>query len=201
MSRKIKVLLTGALLVASSSSAFAAGPYISAAGGATIIHNSDLRVSGVPTINASFDTGFGFNLNGGYNFDEYRIEGEFGYKSAELKNISAPGGSANMSNYDTTIRSFMINGYIDDIIAESAVTPYIGAGIGVLNGEIKGNGYSVDDTVPGYQLIAGVGVGINKNITLDISYRFQHAPNDFEKNGVKASYLSSNVFAGMRWNF
>jgi len=65
---KFKVLLAGLLFAVSATSAFAAGPYVGAAGGVSIFHDSDLLSPCLPTITASYDTGFGFNIRGGYNF-------------------------------------------------------------------------------------------------------------------------------------
>jgi len=198
---KIRVLLAGVLLATSTTSALAAGPYIGAAGGVNIVHDSDYQVTGyIGTATGSYDTGFGFNLSGGYDFDGIRLEGEFGYKNANINKFSGPGGSFKISDSDITVMSYMINGYYD-IKTNSAVSPFIGAGLGIMNGELKEPGAKYDDTVFGYQLAVGVAYNINKNINLDIAYRFQGAASDFAKDGVSASYMCSNIFGGMRYNF
>ena len=92
------------------------------------------------------------------------------------------------------------NGYFD-IKTESAVTPFIGGGVGLLNAEMNDNGYKTDDSVLGYQIIAGAGFTVNKNVTIDISYRFQGAASDFNIDGGKVSYMSSSIFGGLRLNF
>ncbi|MDD2580935.1 MAG: outer membrane beta-barrel protein [Desulfuromonadaceae bacterium] len=193
---RIRVLLAGLLLFASTASAFAAGPYVGVAGGVSIIHDSDDTAPGYYDATIAYDTGYGFNLSAGYNFDGFRLEGEYGYKAADIKDISG----YSYSGADASFNSFMVNGYYD-IKTNSAVTPFIGAGLGLIYGELNDNGYTVDDTVPGYQLIAGVGFDLNKNVTLDVSYRLQGAATDFEKDGEKISYLSSNVYAGIRYKF
>jgi opacity protein-like surface antigen len=194
------VLLAGLLLVVSSTSVFAAGPYVGAAGGVSIFHDSDFNSPGFPTVKASYDTGFGFNLNGGYNFDGFRVEGEFGYKASDLDKASALDLNGTFINSDATIMSYMVNG-LYDYKNTSAFTPFIGAGLGLINGEFNFNGNKVEDTVFGYQLIAGVGYALNRNVTIDVSYQFQGAASDFEKNGDKFSYMSSNVYGGVRYNF
>ena len=95
--------------------------------------------------------------------------------------------------------SLMANGYYD-IKTGGPVQPFIGAGLGLINGEFD-NGFEDDDTVLGYQLTAGVTTAINQNINLDFYYRYQGAVSDFEVDGVDVSYGSSNFFAGMRYNF
>ena len=194
---KIRVLLAGVLLLASTTSAFAAGPYISAAGGVSIVHDSDDTIPGFYKDTIGYDAGYGLNLSAGYDFGGFRLEGEYGYKTADIKDISGISSSG-----DASFNSFMVNGYYD-IKTNSAATPFIGAGLGLINGEVNFNeyGYTVDDTVLGYQLIAGVGFDLNKNVTLDVSYRLQGAASDFEEAGEKISYLSSNFYGGIRYKF
>lgn len=198
---KFRLLLTALLVVASATSALAVGPYVGAGVGVSIVHDSDVRVLGFTgTATANYDTGFGFNLSGGYNFDPVRIEGEFGYKKASVNKISGPGGSVNINDTDITVMSYMFNGYYD-IKTQSAITPFIGAGLGILHGEFSEPGDNTDDTSFGYQFSVGAAYKVNKNVDLDLSYRFQGAASDFAKNGVSISYHSSNIFGGIRYNF
>ena len=93
----IKVLLVGVfLLVASTSSVLAAGPYVGVAGGVSIFHDNDVNVSGFPTVQASYDTGYGFIANAGYAFDGPRLEAEFGYKTSTMKKLTYNGISASL---------------------------------------------------------------------------------------------------------
>lgn len=203
---KKQLVLAGFLVIASATASMAAGPYIGASGGVSIIHESDVEIAdyfgdGVNArLDAEFDTGYGFNLSAGYNFDGFRIEGEFGYKNADMDKLSGGGGSANVDDTDITVMSYMVNGYYD-IKNSSSITPFLGVGLGVLNGEIDSEGSKDDDTVFGYQLTAGVSFALNKNINLDLSYRYQGAASDFEKNDVSFSYGSSNVLGGLRYTF
>jgi len=187
-------------LVASSTSALAAGPYIGAAGGLSILRDSDLEVSGVGTAIAKFDTGYGFNVSAGYKFDPIRLEFEFGYKNADLDKLSGPGGSVSVQDAEVTVLSYMVNAFYD-INTDSPLTPYVGAGLGLLNGEIKVPGSKKDDNEVGYQAIFGAAYNLNKNLAIDLSYRFQGATSDFSKDGVSLEYKSNNIMAGMRYNF
>ena len=85
------------------------------------------------------------------------------------------------------------------------MTPYVGAGLGLLHGELDIQGsqqdIQIDKTVFGYQVAVGTGFEVDKNITLNIGYKFQGAGSDFSKNGISLAYLSSNFFAGFRYNF
>lgn len=197
---KIKIFLIVFLLAASTTSVFAANPYIGIAGEASFINDSDIDVPGLPTITASYDTGFGFNVSGGAKFEGGRIEGEYGYKKADLDELSGPGGSTTVSGTDLTVTSYMLNGYIENP-KQTNINPYLGVGLGLINGELNVPGGKGDDTVFGYQLMLGAGFKVNKYITLDISYRFQGAADEFHVDDADISYRSSNINAGIRFNF
>jgi len=119
-----------------------------------------------------------------------RLEVEYGYKNADIEFF---GG-------DATIHSFMLNGYYD-IKMVTGVEPFIGIGIGFLNGDGDSQGFSDDDTTFGYQLTAGASFKMHPAINFDLSYRFQSAPSDFEVNGIDVEYNSSSILAGARFNF
>ncbi|HIJ97330.1 MAG TPA: porin family protein [Desulfuromonadales bacterium] len=198
---KFKILLAGALLAVSATSVMAAGPYVGVAGGISMVHDSDVKVTGYTgKATASYDAGVGFNLLGGYNFDGARVEGEFGYKNATMDKLSGSGGTVKLNDTDITIMSYMVNGYYD-FKTNSQLTPFVGAGLGIINGEIKSQGSKDSDTVFGYQIAVGAGYNVNKNVVLDLAYRFQGAASDFSKNNVSFSYNSSNLLAGIRYNF
>jgi OOP family OmpA-OmpF porin len=196
---KIRALLVGFLLVASTTSALAAGPYIGAAGGVSMVHDSDISELGLSGT-VEYDTGFGFNVSAGYNFDPVRVEFEFGYKNADVDRIEAFGIGLPVDGADLTVMSYMVNVFYD-IKTNSAFTPYVGAGLGVINGELEDNFSSADDTVFGYQLIVGAAYNVNKNLAIDLSYHFQGAAEDFSVNGTDVSYMSSNIMAGIRYYF
>jgi len=197
---KIRMLLAGLLLLASATAVFAEGPYLGIAAGTSFFHDSDLKDPGFPTETVNFDPGYGLNLTAGYDFNGARLEGEFCYRKADVDTISGPGGTFAVFGGDMAVTGFMVNGILD-IKTGSKVTPYIGGGLGILNAELNDNGFSSDDSAVGYQLLAGVGIRLDRNITLDISYRLQGAAEDFNVDGTEISYLSSSIFAGVRFNF
>lgn len=182
-----RLILAFCLLVASVASAAAQGPYVGVSGGVSIVHESDVVLEGEGSWELEYDTGYGLNVAAGYNVNPFRVEAEFGYKTADLDN----------ENVDLSVFSYMVNGYYD-LKVEGPVTPFFGAGIGIINGEIDDD---YDDTVFGYQLSAGLSAAVNKNVNFDLYYRFQGAGSDFEERGLKVSYDSSNIFLGMRYNF
>jgi opacity protein-like surface antigen len=192
---KIRALLVGIILVLSATAALAAGPYVGGAVGLSYLHDSDIEGGGT----ASYDLGYGLTLSAGYKFDAVpvRAEFEFGYKKASVKDAEG----YDVDGVDVSAMSFMVNGYYD-IKTNSGFTPYVGAGIGAIRGELSGAG-SLDgnDTQFGYQLILGCAYDFNKNLALDFSYRFQGST-DFDIGyGGQISYRSSNFMLGMRYTF
>ncbi len=197
---KINILLVGLLLMLSATSVLANGPYVGVGGGLSILHKSDFNSVGDPTHTVSYDTGYGINASLGYNMKPIRVELEFGYKRADLDKIDGPLLSGQFINSDVTVMSYMLNSYFD-INTETAFSPYIGAGVGMLDGEVDFNGNKIDDTVIGYQFAVGVSYNFNKNVALDVSYRYQGSASDFKQDGGGMSYESSNVMGGLRYSF
>jgi len=191
MKKKSLLAVAAMVVMCSATGAMAGGSYLGAAGGVSIYHDSDVSITGGPSGDVSYKTGYGFNLAAGYDFEPVRAEFEFGYKSAEIKDT---GG------VDTNIQSYMINAYYD-FKNKTSLTPYVGAGVGMLNGELEDNGISIDDNAFGYQVMVGTAYNMTKNLALDLSYRFQGAANDFSKEGIDISYNSSNIYAGIRYTF
>jgi len=180
----MKTLLIAVAFLALSAlpAAAAQGPYAGASLGFFIPHDSDASASA----DVEYDLGGGLNLKGGFKFDDFRVEGEFGYKAADVDRRAA----------DITILSYMINGYYD-VNVNSPLKPFLGVGIGLINGDVDGFG---DDTVFGYQFTAGASYPLDKNWNLDFYYRLQGS-SDFEQAGNDLSYTSSNFNAGFRYNF
>lgn len=196
---KRTVMLAVVFFAVTASRVFAAGPYVGGFAGPTIIHDGDITVNGVGTATLQYDVGPAFGAIGGYNFDGFRVEGEMSYRHANIDRVSGPAGSILISGVDISLWSFMGNAYYD-FKTNSPVTPFVGAGIGLVQGLLSDNGYKYDDTVFGYQFTVGAGFALNKHVSLDLSYRLQ-GTSDFETADGTISYLSSNVLFGARYQF
>lgn len=191
------LVVAAALLAASVASAQAQGTYVGASGGVTFYHDSDVDYAGVPGITRiSYEAGPAFNIAAGIKMQPVRLEAEFGYKQADLDEVNG----FPVTNSDLTVTSYMLNGYYD-FPATSGVVPFVGAGIGAINGEFSTPGGEGDDTAFGYQLTAGASFRLSRAVDFDIYYRFQSAPGDFEDSGGNVSYDSSNLMAGVRFNW
>jgi len=193
---KIQFLLAGLLLVASSTSAMAAGPYIGAATGISVFHDSDLSTGGTGEI--EYEGGLAAKASLGYNFDGFRLEGDFGYKRADVATFR--GNDVPEDSMDTAIFSYMINAYWD-IKTGRAVTPFIGAGIGKLHARMTDPSGAYRDDVLGYQISVGTGVRLTDKFSLDLGYRYEAAAEDFFIGVYDVSYASSNFFGGVRYTF
>lgn len=205
---KVSLFVAGLLIAVSTTSAIAdSGPYISASGGLSIFHDNDVEFPGVTgNANIGYKTGYGFNAAAGYKLNDFRLEAEFGYRKADIKYITHPfyGDLYPNVNGTQTVMSYMLNGYYDIDLGLPSVTFLLGAGLGMLNGEVENHdvGTKADDNVLGYQITAGLSYNINRNVSIDLYYRFQGASYPFEMAaGSKVSYGSSNINGGIRYNF
>jgi outer membrane autotransporter protein len=113
-------------------------------------------------------------------------------------------GSGDASG-DVTSLSFLANVYYD-FVNSTPFTPYLTAGAGVAwldVNDLAVAGMRVgdsDDTVFAYQFGAGVGYAINKNLTVDLKYRY-FATEDPKFDGIDAEFANHNVYLGLRYNF
>jgi outer membrane immunogenic protein len=179
------------LLLATVLPAAAQGPYVGVAGGLNIVHDSDVDTP-LGSGEIEYDYGFGFNVTGGMHFAPIRLELEFGYNQADVDD----GGDA-----DLTIMSYMLNGYYDMAMGTAPISPFLGFGLGFINGEFDGIGGEDDDTVFGYQATVGVTSHLNQYLDLDVYYRFQSTFDDFEIEDADVEYSASLIFAGLRYHF
>ena len=202
----VVVLLMLFMLPAASFSA-APRPYISGQLGVAFLADSDVTEPGYYTetleYEYDFDPGFATTFAGGVNFGMFRVEGEIGYQTNEIDRVNA----------DIYCLSFLANGYID-FVNTSRFTPYISAGIGIANVGVESDYYDYyyddyyhdsdyyedDDTVFAYQVGAGVAYAINKNMTLDLKYRF-FATEDPNLYRSKVEFKSHNIYFGFRYTF
>jgi outer membrane immunogenic protein len=193
---KIKTLIISLLLSALSMPALANSSYLTASGGISILHDADFTVVGFGSTEVSYDMGLGFNVGLGYTVDNNRVELEFGYIKADLDTI----GGLSYSGAEVTTMSYMVNGY-HDFTGNNTITPFIGGGLGMINGELDDNGFTEDDTVLGYQLMGGISYIASPNLNLDLTYKLQSTFEDFSSGGVELEYISSSFLAGVRYNF
>ena len=209
--KKLAIMLVAfAVVVGGVATPALAGPYFSVNGGAAWVEDSDLSVSGFGNIaEFSYETGYVVNAAFGNAYaNGLRLELEIPYRTNDLDEISVLGPSLGTIDGEVSAWGGMINVYYD-FDTGSAVKPFIGAGIGIADIELEIEGSSEDDNVFAYQLMAGMGFAISKDVTLDLQYRF-YATDDPEfdisdpDNGkvtLESEYMTHNVMLGLRFNF
>lgn len=245
---KISGLLVAAL-ISSTSSVFAAdlvapveqantvqpvsGFYIGSLSSVNFLDDTSFGVGGT-TVSTDYDVGFYSALRAGYAFGAYgfvspRAELELGYGTASVDEHSVGGVGLGGINSFGDARTFQgyVNGYLDIPLAAdgamSAITPYVGGGVGFMNLDLRKQGVAGiatlmddSDTAFAYHLDAGVGINLQgiglfsnvslfDNTTLDIGYRFTAADNfDFTSQAGTTSstdFRSNAVTFGFRKSF
>ena len=185
------------------------GPYVGGHIGGALADDADVSNANLAGISAEIqmDMGLALGIAAGYTFGSTRLEGEISYQKNDMDSVGVDGiGSAPLSG-DMTSLAFLINGYYD-FKDDGPVSSFISAGIGMANVEvdnlnIPGSGlpnFSDDDTVFAYQIGAGIGYAVTKQITLDLKYRY-FATLDPDFGGYEAEYSSHNVSLGVRVAF
>lgn len=201
INRIAAVLLVGATLGAVPAFAVEGRPYASVTAGVTALSEIDDKDEG-ETIEFEFDAGYNVGAALGYDFGPGRVEAEIAYRSNEFDSVSYLGTDFSADGTISAL-SFMVNGYLD-YRNESSVTPFVTAGLGFARVDaddvsVEGiSAGSADETVFAYQLGAGLGIALNKEITLDLSYKY-FATDEFE--GSEAEYDSHNINVGLRFSF
>ncbi|TWJ26425.1 outer membrane protein [Geobacter argillaceus] len=200
------------------------GGYVSGFIGASITRDTDATtVDYVVPKNFNdriqFDPGITVGGTGGYDFGFLRLEGELSYKHAELKAIDDKSSGSRYRSIDGSLGALAMMGNVFfDLHNNSRVTPYWGAGAGlaVLNlsdtfGTNTTTGsrdfiYSgANDTVFAYQAGGGVEIALNRQLSLDLGYRyFGTSTATFDKDVTRTTELkleSHNVAVGLRVKF
>jgi opacity protein-like surface antigen len=107
-------------------------------------------------------------------------------------------------------QSWMMNGYFD-IPTKTAIRPYVGAGVGLAR--IRGRMEAPEDlvlavkgkTAWAWQVGAGIGYNLTKNLTLDVGYRYVNNGNLTIKTipgvPVKFHARDQEVLVGLRYTF
>jgi len=196
-----RVQLTGLFLAFFAVPVMAEGPYVTLSGGVSLFDDQDITGASGATSKAVSKTGYGINAGIGYDFNAIRLEFEYGYKQADVDKFTANGLSASGSGSDSTMKSYMINTYYD-FTNKYSFSPYIGVGVGLINGNFTSPGFDSGTTVFGYQFIVGSAYKVTPRFAVDLAYRYQGASKDFAiEGGSHVSYDSNNIVIGLRYNF
>lgn len=188
------------------------------------------------TDNQTFFAGAGI----GYRFNNwFRVDGTFEYRGGGQIGVSdyltynnGFGQVQQTNTYKGNLSSMvaLFNGYVD-LGTWNCLTPYIGAGIGYATNTISGltdqgivfaggpssatlgTARSGDKSGVAWALMAGVGYEVNKNLTLEVGYRYLNL-GEAQSGRIQNAFLpesyaplkskeidSHDIKIGMRWNF
>lgn len=200
MQHRQLLLATAAILALSAGAASAQvtpGWYVGAGAGVTQLRDGDVGGAG----KAEYDPGYALLGALGYQFGDFRLELEPGYRKSGLDKFS----NSTSSSGDLSALSGMLNIY-HDFMPESRFNPYLGVGAGyarVTADNITRNGVRVADGSDGtfaFQGIAGLTYAFTQNLALDVAYRYFDAQ-DAKIGGNDVDFKSHTLTAGLVWRF
>jgi len=202
----------------------------------------DVEEIGGVLFNKTDQTAFFGGIGAGYRFNnwfrvdvtgEYRGAGTIGVND-KLFNPYANGTQTNTYRGNLSSMVALFNAYVD-LGTWNCLTPYLGVGIGVAQNRITGlteqgivwsnqaSGGPISPTLGtsasgsstglAWALMAGVGYEVNKNLTLEIGYRYLNL-GEARSGPISNAFLpqsyrplkakdidSHDIKIGMRWNF
>lgn len=229
MKRNLLALVTLATLAIPAVSQAAPphpGPYVSGFLGVSVPRDTDVTTDdyvNAQTFNdrVAFDPGVYVGGTAGYDFGFLRLEGELSYRYSEMKSITdqADGFQFQSPDGNLGVLAVMGNAFFD-FHNPSPITPYWGGGIGFAALHLSdtygidtrsGSGqdlllYPEDDaTAFAYQAGAGVEVALNRQLSLDIGYRYFGTANarfDSDRSlPTELKFESHNAMVGLRVKF
>jgi OOP family OmpA-OmpF porin len=145
------------------------GYYVTGGAGLNFLEDADTAGTSY-----EYDAG-GLGLGAlGYKFGNgFRLEGELAYRASGVSGTQRGGASG-----EANAASLMANAFYD-LNTGTKFTPYIGAGLGGAlvtfdNVTIPGGANRIDDSdlALAYQAMAGVGYQLDRNLKLDLGYRY-----------------------------
>lgn len=193
-----KIFLSIAALLLTSVSAHVAHatdvrPYLEAHAGA-VVGNDSTMGSGKVSLDPGFVAGGAFGLD----FDLLRIEANVDYRRADIAKYASIA-----TNGDLQLVSYMVNGHLVAPVPYP-VKPYLLGGVGFATAFVSNFAGSPSgkqsNTRFAYELGAGIGFEIKRNVTLDMNYRYL-GTSDFDFSGTKFSYAANNVLFGVRYSY
>lgn len=213
-------LLGSAAALLVSASAHAATPngwYVSLEGGASWADDvsGNETCTGCGTVyrfNEPIDTGWAVLATVGMAWDNWRFEGEAGYRSANIEKIAFITGSATTDIDDLRQFTLMAN-MLYDIPVGDKFSVSVGAGVGVDRISFKwpafgAHGWRDDDWEFAWQGIVGLNYALTPSLDLFVDYRYLSANGpDFHITDGAAytqrwdDVVTQTASAGLRWHF
>ena len=219
MKRKSLFLLCLFFVSVLTGSVYANGPYAGIEAGLALPSSSSFvhSISTVVVITGAAEINNGYAVGGvaGYRFSKWRLEGELVYRENDFDKIvlSAPLPIIDTANGQVSVTTFFLNTYYDIELSDKVV-PYVGIGAGYswlsvdLSEDILGLKLidNETDSCPAVQFIAGAGIPVTPQITIDAGYRYiLTGPVAIEgltsADFTVSNYGTHNFLIGARYNF
>lgn len=149
----------------------------------------------------SHDLGFDVGIATGYALPFFRVEAELNSRNGDVHRIDGE----NAREGDVTAYSAMANVYLDFANA-SRVTPYIGAGGGVLRlsiDDLRSDTVTIEDqsdSTEAWQIMAGMAIRISPHTNVDLTYRYLDC-NELSWAGATSDYTVNSFVVGLRYAF
>jgi outer membrane immunogenic protein len=208
-----------ALLVLSSSTTALADTdtYLALNVGASVVDDSQ-EYLGAGNHQYSYDAGHAISVALGVSLgDGYRVEVEVANQMNELTFCCRRlGVTYDFNGVDNTVSTLMVNAYKDFYISDK-FSGYLSGGIGAAYNAFDIRSYTIsknggawtqrnlarpDDTVLAWQLGAGLGYDLTKEINLNVGWSYLSTADEFYfKPHSEVDFASNNVTAGIRYSF
>ncbi len=154
----------------------------------------------------TYNPGVVLAASGGYEFGNgVRVEGELNFRRVTTDRFYASGAPVQVDAHFWSY-GVMANAYYD-IRTPSAVTPFLGAGLGLAmanlgRGSSQGTALwtSGRDTSLAYQGIAGFAIALNSRTSLDFMYHHYGTPS-LHFDTLHSQYKELNLSTGIRYRF
>lgn len=208
------LLGTTAFLLALPASAGQNGLYVGLEGGASFVQTMDgFEINnGFTTFfeRIELDTGWAVLATVGYEWDNWRVEGEVGYRRNDMESIRFDTGFVSTDVDDLSQLTLMAN-LIYDIALMPNMSLSLGAGAGLdrLTFDWPGfgqpGGVEGDDWSLAYQGIVGLGYAFDPSCEAFVNYRYLSADQlDFTDRNNRQHFEdigTHTVSAGVRYSF
>lgn len=170
-------------------------------------------------LESQFNDGWALGLNMGYDFGQFRLEGEVTYHKHNGDRLTVDNdaglglATGAVTGGSSKLTSYMVNAIMDlgDTLGTPNFEPFIGAGVGLANLDWDGlrtaaNSFTdSSDNVFAYQLFAGVRVPLDNGWEMSLKYRYVDANaaslQDRLNNAFKASYDAHDMVIGLTYRF
>lgn len=166
------LLATGVTALFTATAAFASTPglYVSGDAGVSLLPDLHFNSAATGTSLTNYDAGYNFGGAVGYDMGNgMRLQLDSQHTGQQLSGVDGSNAFGHLSS--TTL---MLNGQMD-LIPNSRLTPYVGAGLGGVNFGGQVDGYYGRAWKPGYLLEAGLRDDISNQLSLFGGYRFTQA--------------------------